>query len=196
MPFEAYSASDSLHNTGGGSSHFPEGQYLWKVSGVQPSKEDGGTGFYFRLSAIEGNPEGLGGALSHFCSVSEKAQWNLGTMCEAVGLATTAVQKLIENVQTYKQHQAVAKVLDAKAKGKTFAATVADESYNGNPVSRLVIASIQSAEGFIKAAAAPRAPAAPKAAAPATPPADLPPPPETDEDLAAAFDKLLAEASA
>lgn len=200
MPFRPYQASDSLYNTGGGSSHFEEGSFLWEFRGVQATPEDckGDPGFYVKIAAVGGSPTSVGGVLSHFCSVSDKAQFNLGTIGEAGGITTAAMGKLIANIATQKQHEAVAKALDTKLKGKRFAANAADDNYDGKVRSILVLNTIQLADTFV--APAPTAPktAPPRPAAPAaaedsgngTVPADEPEP----GDLEADFEKMLAEA--
>lgn len=197
MSFEPYQVeAGSLVNSGGGPpTHFTDGaQYLWECTGVRPSAEDAnGTGFNWMLVAKDG-PDNIGGTLRNYTSVSEKSRSFLAAMVEVVGLKTSAVETLMASVADYKKHAAVASVLDTKAKGKQFCSLVVDEVSAGYTNSKLVISSFLPAKDFVKATAAPKAVAAPKAAAPAAAPAE--PPAQTDEDLAALFDKMAAEASA
>src|SRR3990167_6585276 len=131
MAWKPYSVDESVNSGAGGSAHLPEGTYKFEVLGVSPSPEDHNGDAYFRWKVIarDGLAEGIGGVANHTITMKEGAQFGLCILCEAVGIDKAKMVEVGKRVKKYLDHAAFAKLLEAKAKGKFFAAAVMDREY-------------------------------------------------------------------
>src|SRR3990167_8874284 len=175
MAWKPYSVDESVNSGAGGSAHLPEGTYKFEVLSISPSPENHNGDPYFRWKVIarDGLAEGIGGVVNHTTTMKEGAQFGLGILCEAVGIDKAKMVEVGKRVRKYLDHAAFAKLLEARAKGKFFAAAVMDREYttsggDDRTESQIVTSTILEGKAFSPIPAGP-APARPRKAPTLTP---------------------------
>ena len=138
MPFTPYSADDSLFNTEArGPIHIAPGEYQLVISDVQPSPETADKSHHrFRL-IIEQGPDGVGKTITEFCHTGDKSWFRLGMILQASGITVSPELQKRLAARTYPEHVKISAMLAGNLKSRRLGGTIADETYNGQTVSRI-----------------------------------------------------------
>lgn len=140
MPFQGFTVDDSIDRVGGGKPYLEEGDYLFAVSGIQPSPEDHtGKADYWRWQLrVERGPSSVGRTFPHTGTWAADSQWGNGAILRIVG---EEILKILRgrNFTDYKTFGDFTKAVGGKLSGRQIGAVVADDQpYNGRPQSQIV----------------------------------------------------------
>lgn len=139
MAWHPITIDDSITRIGGGSVHVREGQYLFALANIVPSKEDyeGEPHFRFELLFTDGpDPLAKGQKITYIATFKEDAQFGLGGILTAIGGVKVDSLK----GKAYADYSAWAKLAETLAdrlKTKPLGGTVIDNNYNGRISSRV-----------------------------------------------------------
>lgn len=145
MAFKPFTINDGIVTDGvqGGSVHVEPGAYLVEIDGAAPSPEpedeDKNSFIDWRLKVIDG-PDGVGRRLRHMTVMSDKTMFQLGNLIHFSGKVEVAqfLAKKAQTITTYQEFAAFVPVILKAMRGKRLGVVVADDSYQGNPTSKIV----------------------------------------------------------
>lgn len=181
MSFHPFAFDDNVTNTGGGSAHVPDGEYLLEIAALAISKEDEDSDYYRWTMRIDQGPAGIGQSLQYNCTCytpkpskaggETAGQFALGRLVEAVGLNAATLKEYQPKTQA--EFEAVGQGLLQGLKGKKVRALVANragENRNGQQMTYSNIIELGPATDFrLRAATGPAPDVAPGPSAPADP---------------------------
>jgi len=145
MAFKGITISDAIISDGQqqGSVYVEPGPYLVEVVGAKPSPEDLDDDkteyILWGLKILQGS-EGVGRKLRHYTYMSEAAQFQLGNLLFFTGNQNLAekISKSGKTLEEYSDFVEFVALLEKKTRGKKFGVEVADDSFNGNPRSKVM----------------------------------------------------------
>lgn len=140
MPFQPFEIDESIEREGGSRPYLVEGDYLFSVVGISPSKEDheGVAAFWAWKLRIEKGKSGVGRTTSHIGTWKSDGQWGNGAILRLVApslIAQLKGKKFSSYADFVKTAAAVAKALN----GRKLGGLVADgQAHNGRPQSDIL----------------------------------------------------------
>lgn len=140
MAFRGFTIDDSFEASQGARPLLPQGDYLFEITGITPSREDYEKEPYWRWNlkiTKASTGVGVGRSFSHIGTWSPEKQFVNATILTRVGVDPSQLKgrKLTDDYAAFKKFtDGVA----AKTRGRRFGGLVADSTYNGKPTSEIV----------------------------------------------------------